>query len=223
MWGGDKDDKQSNVVRVYNIKTEIWISNDVAPLPTTTSFTSQLPQTPTQHISDTADPDTSSNETRLVAIIITGILIAIILTAISVYLGITKRMKNDIRDASPGESSDTQGRVGSSTTAISNGSSRRHDPSDSGPNFTGASSDLYARRKWYVPGLLSWLYRKTEWSTTTKTPTCNRGARRSEKSKKALLKYSFLSKHLHTMVAQRFATMHNEKRKVVNPSGTMTV
>jgi len=104
--------------------------------PTTTSPTSQPQQTPTQQ------PDlgyTSSNDKKLVTIIIIviGVLLAIILTAISVYIGISKRMEIV-----------TQG----SGTALFRRTFGGRDPS-------GISPDSHAQHRWYMSSLLSWLYR----------------------------------------------------------------
>ncbi|KAK3815153.1 MAG: hypothetical protein J3Q66DRAFT_370493 [Benniella sp.] len=157
VWGGDNGSKQTNETRVFNLKTEKWVTSYIAPpprpttaSPTTTLPTSQLPQTPTQQ------PDldnTSSNEKKLVTIIIivTGALLAIILTAISVYIGISSRMKI--------VSQHTQGRTNSSDTTFFRGTFDRRDPSDFGSTSTGTSSDPYDRRKWYRPDLSIWLYR----------------------------------------------------------------
>ncbi|KAF9345959.1 hypothetical protein BGX34_004327 [Mortierella sp. NVP85] len=109
VWGGWNDGpRQSNKTRVFNMKTEKWVTSFIAPpsRPTTTSPTSQLPQTPTQR------PDlgnTPSNEKKLVYIIIivVGALLAIILTAISVYIAVSKRKKIVI-----------QGHINSSGTAF---------------------------------------------------------------------------------------------------------
>ncbi|KAK3815150.1 MAG: hypothetical protein J3Q66DRAFT_205539 [Benniella sp.] len=139
VWGGGK---YSNDTRVFNLKTKKWVKSYIAPppRPTTTSPTSQLPQTPTQQ-PDLGD--TSSNDKNLVNIIIivTGALLAIILTAISVYIGILKEIRIVI-----------QGHINSSSTALFRRTFGRRDPSAISP-------DPHARHRWYSSSLLSWLYR----------------------------------------------------------------
>ncbi|KAK3815151.1 MAG: hypothetical protein J3Q66DRAFT_432903 [Benniella sp.] len=128
VWGGGDDDKQTNETRVFNLKTEEWVASYSAPP------SSQRPQTPTPQ-PDLGD--TSSNDKQLVTIIIivTGVLLAIILAAISVYLWTSRRMAIV-----------TQG----SGTARFGGTFGRRDPSAISP-------DPHARHRWY--SLLSWLYR----------------------------------------------------------------
>ncbi|KAF9345960.1 hypothetical protein BGX34_004328, partial [Mortierella sp. NVP85] len=136
VWGGDNGSKQSNETHVFNLKTEKWVTRYIAPRPSPTSQLPQPPQTPTQQ-PDLGD--TSSNEKKLVNIIIIviGALLAIILTAISVYIGISKRMEIV-----------TQGSV----TVLFRGTFGRRDPS-------GISPDSHVQHRWYSSSLLSWLYR----------------------------------------------------------------
>ncbi|KAK3809523.1 MAG: hypothetical protein J3Q66DRAFT_405509 [Benniella sp.] len=78
-WGGFlADDIATNATLVYNLKTETWTSEYIAPSP----------------IQSTSD--STSREKGLVNIIlvITGALLTVILTAISVYIGLTKRLKD---------------------------------------------------------------------------------------------------------------------------------
>ncbi|KAK3815155.1 MAG: hypothetical protein J3Q66DRAFT_370495 [Benniella sp.] len=133
-WGGGDGSKQTNETRVFNLNTEKWVKSYIAhPRPTRSSPTSQTP-TPEPDLGDT-----SSNEKKLVNIIIivTGVLLAIILTAISVYLWTSRRMEIV-----------TQG----SGTAPFRGTFGRRDPSAISP-------DPHARHRWYSSSLLSWLYR----------------------------------------------------------------
>ncbi|KAK3805856.1 MAG: hypothetical protein J3Q66DRAFT_375595 [Benniella sp.] len=104
VWGGFVNNELISRTQVYDMRTDKWTSKYVAPphLPATASPT--LP-TPSQHVPDattTSTPDdTSMSDKKLVIIIaIVGTLLTIILTAISVYLGLTKRSKTDIQSTS---------------------------------------------------------------------------------------------------------------------------
>jgi hypothetical protein len=68
----------SNVTLVFNMKTETWVSNYTAP-------------TITDH-GDTFSDDRGFSKLIIIIIIIVGVLLTIILTTISLYLGLTKRM-----------------------------------------------------------------------------------------------------------------------------------
>lgn len=105
VWGGFVNNELISRTQVYDMKTDKWTTKYVAPphLPATASPT--LP-TPSQHVPNTTATstpgDTSMSDKKLVIIIaiVTGTLLTIILTAISVYLGLTKRSKTDIQSTS---------------------------------------------------------------------------------------------------------------------------
>ncbi|KAK3815157.1 MAG: hypothetical protein J3Q66DRAFT_432918 [Benniella sp.] len=212
VWGGDDGSKQSNETRVFNLKTGKWVKNYIAPprptttSPTTISPTSQLPQTPTQHTPyASTNPDlgdTSSNEKKLVTIIIivTGALLAIILTAISVYIGISSRMEIGI-----------QGHTNPSGTALFRGAFGRRDPSGFGSNPTGISSDPDTRCKWYRPSLLSWLYR--DLNGMRPPPEHPHAIVDQEKRniQEDAVEVHFPAQHPHATVDQGSATKHNDK------------
>ena len=206
VWGGDNGSKQSNETRVFNLKTEKWVTSYIAPpRPTTTSPTSQLSQTPTQHTPyATTDPDlgdTSSNEKKLVTIIIivVGVLLAIILTTISVYIGISKRMRIAI-----------QGHINSSGTALFRGAFGRRDPSGLGPNPTGISSDPDSRQ-WYGSSLLSWLYRGP--SGARPPPEHPHAIVDQDKRnvQEDALEVHFPAQHPHATIDQGSSTKHKDK------------
>jgi len=198
MWGGDdKHDKQSNETRVFNLKTEKWVTSYIAPSPrpstaspTTTSPTSQ--QTPTQQ-PDLGD--TSSNDKKLVNIIIIviGALLAIILTAISVYIGISKRMEIV-----------TQGHINSSGTAFFRRTFGGRDPS-------GISPDSHARHRWSRSSLLSWLYRGPNGARPPSEhphEVVDLGMRNVQE---CAVEVQFPAQHPHATVDQGSATSQNYK------------
>ncbi|KAF9346383.1 hypothetical protein BGX34_003926 [Mortierella sp. NVP85] len=108
IWGGENEDdtqiKQSNATRVFHLKTEKWVTSYIAPpRPTTTatltSSTSQLSPTatPTEYTPNTAtNPDPSDKLVNII-IIVVGALLGVILTVISVYYVISRRMKSGIQ------------------------------------------------------------------------------------------------------------------------------
>ncbi|KAK3829083.1 MAG: hypothetical protein J3Q66DRAFT_324315 [Benniella sp.] len=156
-----------NDVRIYNMKTGNLTSRYIAPPPRPTSTTarttriSQLPQTPTQPIPipyTTAASDhsnASSIDMKVVTIII--VVAGILLTALNVYLGISKRSKIDAQRTSIVDSSlnprNTQDHTDTSDKKEQSiGSSRRRDPSESGNHSTGVSSNDSTQRKWFMAG-----------------------------------------------------------------------
>ncbi|KAK3805851.1 MAG: hypothetical protein J3Q66DRAFT_422576 [Benniella sp.] len=96
-WGGYQNETFRSVTAVYDMKTDKWTSNYVAS-PKTSTTTSQTP-IPTQNTHATTLPSprktSDSEEKKLVIIIavVTGVLLAIILTAIFIYLRTSKRSK----------------------------------------------------------------------------------------------------------------------------------
>ncbi|KAF9363242.1 hypothetical protein BGX34_004590 [Mortierella sp. NVP85] len=106
VWGGFDNNELISRTQVYDMKTDKWTSKYVAPphLPATASST--LP-TPSQHVpytatTSTGPDDTSMSDKKLVITIaiVTGTLLTIILTSISVHLGLTKRLKIDLQSTS---------------------------------------------------------------------------------------------------------------------------
>ncbi|KAK3829089.1 MAG: hypothetical protein J3Q66DRAFT_324324 [Benniella sp.] len=102
LWGGKIDfgiGRESTMPFVYNMKTEEWTTKYTAP-PSQSTMT-KTSQSPTQHISYTTTTpdhrDVSSSDMKLttIVVIVTGSLLVIILTAINVYLGISRRSKVD--------------------------------------------------------------------------------------------------------------------------------
>jgi hypothetical protein len=97
VWGGYENTTILDTAAVFNMKTDKWVTNYIAP--TTTTVPSSTSQAPIQNTPTTiSEPgDTPSSEKKLVTIIIvvTGVLLAIILTIIAVYLRSTKRSRTD--------------------------------------------------------------------------------------------------------------------------------
>jgi len=131
VWGGEigTQEKISNTTFVYNIKTEKWTTSYIAPPSRSTTTMTTDPSLPSQ----TSNPeDASSSDKHLVIIIVVviGTLLAIILGLIFRYHRQTRRLNPNSQIISPS---------GSSTDLLdvkehSVGSSRRRDPSESGPN-----------------------------------------------------------------------------------------
>ncbi|KAK3815177.1 MAG: hypothetical protein J3Q66DRAFT_389059 [Benniella sp.] len=223
VWGGRNDNKTfTNATLVFNVKTEKWVTSYIAPpRPSTTatkiSNISQLPPTSTQHTPfSTNSPnlnDTSSSDKKLVtiAVIITGVCLAIIVTAIFVYRRSLKRSKVDTINTSPdGSSSDSlnsQGHINISETAYPKGSSRRHNP-----NSTGVSPDPYTQRRWYSSNLLSWLYRGPN---GVRPPLEHPHAIVEDPERRNVqegaVESQFPAHHPHAMLGHGSATMYNDK------------
>ena len=97
VWGSYENFTLSDTTAVYNMKTDKWVTNYIAPTTTTVpSSTSRAPiqNTPTA-ISEPGDTASSEKKLVIIIIVVTGGLLAIILTIIAVYLGITKRSRTD--------------------------------------------------------------------------------------------------------------------------------
>jgi hypothetical protein len=211
VWGGDYGKTTlrtlTNSTRVFNMKTEKWVTSYIAPpRPTTTatatSFTSQLQPTTTQHInSDLNDAPSSDEKLATTIAIITSVLMAIILTVIVVYLRKSKRSKVGTRSTSPdGASSESPGL---------------------GPNPTGVSSTPYTRRKWYMSSLLSRLY---QGPNGTQPPLEHPHAIVEDPEKRNVqegaVEVEFLAQHPHAMVEQEFTELesiggYNDKEELV--------
>jgi len=223
IWGGRNDNKTfTNATLVFNLKTEKWVTSYLAPprpttTPTSTLYTSQPPPTSTQHIPfSTNSPDlndTSSSDKKLVtiAVIISSVCLAVIVTAIFVYRRNSKRSKVDTRNMSPdGSSSDSlnsQGHTNVSETAYPKGSSRRHNP-----NSTGMSPDPCTQRRWYSSNLLSWLYRGPN---GVRPPPEHPHAIVEDPEKRNVqegaVELQSPAQHPHAMPGHGFATMYNDK------------
>ncbi|KAK3805853.1 MAG: hypothetical protein J3Q66DRAFT_375592 [Benniella sp.] len=127
-WGNLKSSTEVGTTSVYDMTTDKWTSNYVAPtLPSPTPSASASP-TPAQNTPTTTSKseDTSMSEKKLVIIItiVTGVLLTIILTTITVYLVLSKRLKSDTQSASLDDTSDYEG--------ASIGSLRKHKSNKSG-------------------------------------------------------------------------------------------
>ncbi|KAF9348308.1 hypothetical protein BGX34_002558 [Mortierella sp. NVP85] len=173
IWGGElAAGKVSDTTLVYNMKTDKWTTSFIAPLrpdttTTTISYSSPPSQTSMQdgsHTSNTPDHnDTTLSDKKLaiIIIIVTGVLLTIILTTMFVYLGLSKRTRTDTQRTSLYTSSldslDIEFHSNTSITLFSKGSSLGRDPSDPGPNFSAASSDIYTQHSWHVAGSIGWL------------------------------------------------------------------
>ncbi|KAF9365796.1 hypothetical protein BGX34_008256 [Mortierella sp. NVP85] len=112
IWGGEAANlEKSDKTLIYNIKTKKWVTNFITPpRPTTTSPTSQPSPTSTQRVPvGTTAPspsNMSSSDYKAVTIIIiaTGALMTVILTTISVYIGLTKRLNASAKSRDPNDS-----------------------------------------------------------------------------------------------------------------------
>ncbi|KAK3815156.1 MAG: hypothetical protein J3Q66DRAFT_370496 [Benniella sp.] len=186
VWGGSYRRTQTNETRVFNLKTEKWVTSYIAPP------SSQRPQTPTPQ-PDLGD--TYSNEKKLVNIIIIaiGALLAIILTAISVYIGISKEMRIVI-----------QGHINSSSTALFRGTFGRRDPSAISP-------DPHARHRWYSSSLLSWLYRGPNGVRPPPEHPHAVVELEMRNVQEGAVEVQFPVQHPHATVDQGSATKHNDK------------
>jgi len=225
VWGGENTKGTlTSTTHVFNLKTEKWVSNYIAPpQPTVTakiSHTSQLSPTSTQRVPYTTNNsslnDTSSSDKKLVTIIVivTGVLLATILTVIFVYLRVSKRSKVDTRSTSPdgssSDSSDIQDRTNAFGTAYPKGSSRRHDPSGFASDSAELSPDT--RHRWYSSNLLSWLYRG---ANGARPPPEHPHAVMEDPEKRHVqegaVELQIPAQHPHTMVKQGSATTFNDK------------
>ena len=119
VWGGETDgqlhimDTNTNggdipgETLVFNLKKGTWTSRyippPIPPSPSPTMTPSHIlgaTQTPAQHIPFTTNiPDYDDQNLVKVIIIVVGVFLAIILTTISVYLGLTKRVDSDTQSA----------------------------------------------------------------------------------------------------------------------------
>ncbi|KAK3815052.1 MAG: hypothetical protein J3Q66DRAFT_441243 [Benniella sp.] len=198
VWGGIYGKQSSpiltNSTRVFNVKTEKWITSYIAPprpttTATTTSFTSQLLPTPTQYInSDLNDVHSSDKKLATIIAIIASVLVAIILTVIVVYLRKSKRSKVTTRSTSPdGASSESPGL---------------------GPNLTGMSSTPHTRREWYMSNLLSWLY---QGPNGIRPPLEHPHAIVEEKRnvQEGAVEVEFPAQHPHATVEQEFTELES--------------
>ncbi|KAK3829080.1 MAG: hypothetical protein J3Q66DRAFT_324306 [Benniella sp.] len=215
-----------NDVRIYNMKTGNLTSRYIAPPPRPTSTTarttriSQLPQTPTQptpYITTAPDhSNTSSIDMKIVVVVI--VVAGILLTAINVYLGISKRSKIDAQRTSIVGSSlnprNTQDHTDTSDKKEQSiGSSRRRDPSESGNHSTGMSSNDSTQRKWFMAGQFGRLHQGIF------------GARELSEHPHAILEDStlkrnvqggafgaqVLSQHPHAMVGDEYTSKYGDK------------
>jgi len=112
-WGNLKSSTEVGTTSVYDMATDKWTSNYVAPTlpsPTSSASASQTPAHNTPTTTSTPE-DTSMSEKKLVTIIIivTGVLLTIMLTTIAVYLAISKRPKSDAQSTSSDDTSDYEG------------------------------------------------------------------------------------------------------------------
>jgi len=112
IWGGeDINLKKSDKTLIYNIKTKKWVTNFIAPpRPTTTSPISQPSPTSTQQVPiDTTAPNpsnmsSSDDKAVTIIIIVSGVLMTVILTTISVYIGLAKRSNAGAKSRGPNDS-----------------------------------------------------------------------------------------------------------------------
>ncbi|KAK3829092.1 MAG: hypothetical protein J3Q66DRAFT_435510 [Benniella sp.] len=224
VWGADwsKSDDKTQVF-VYNMKTEKWVSRYNAPplrptsTTTRTTHISQLPQTPTQPIQYTTDRNgASSIDMKIVAVVI--VVAGILLTAINVYLGISKRSKIDAQRTSTVDSSlnprNTRDHTDTSDKKQQSiGSSRRRDPSESGDNSTGVSSNDSTQPKWFMAGQFGRLHQgifgARELSehphAILEDPTSKRNAQ------EGAFGAQVLSQHPHAMVGDEYASKYGDK------------
>jgi hypothetical protein len=135
-------------VSVYNMKTEKWVTTYTppSPQPTSTSLT---------------QPDHSNEKVIIVIIIVTGVLLTIILTAITAYIGVTKRSKPHGRgtgsDGSPG-SPDIKSDVTAPGKVVTKGISGLHNSVDVGINPKQETPDLATKLRLNVFRMLGRLH-----------------------------------------------------------------
>ncbi|KAK3816557.1 MAG: hypothetical protein J3Q66DRAFT_440953 [Benniella sp.] len=106
VWGGSIYEEYANRTRIFNLKTEKWVSRYTPPPPRPTATTLQPSQTP---VTAFESGSVSSNEKRLVTIIVavTGTLLAIILGLIFRFYRRTRQLdphgpstvSSDIKDS----------------------------------------------------------------------------------------------------------------------------
>jgi len=156
VWSGSHDGGKtmSKETLIYNLKTETWTSNYVAPpRPTTTLQSSPTSAQQVPGATTTPSPD-SSEDTKLVVIIVvvTGVLMVMILTAIFVYIRRTKRTRSEGPRTCPDGSStdslntvvhvDIDGKV--PTEAMP------RDPACGGPKSAGVSWNMFSGQKGHM-------------------------------------------------------------------------
>ncbi|KAF9363239.1 hypothetical protein BGX34_004587 [Mortierella sp. NVP85] len=112
-WGNLKSSKEVGTTSVYDMATDKWTSNYVAPTLPSPTPSDSASQTPAQNTPTTTSKaeDTSMSEKKLVTIIIivTGVLLTIILTSIAVYVAISKRHKSDTQGTGSDDAFDNEG------------------------------------------------------------------------------------------------------------------
>ncbi|KAK3805852.1 MAG: hypothetical protein J3Q66DRAFT_422578 [Benniella sp.] len=108
IWGGYENTTVLDTAAVYDMKTDKWVTDYYAP--TVPSSTSRAPiqNTPTT-ISELGDTPSSEKKLVTIIIVVTGVLLAIILTTIAVYLALSKRPKSDTQSTSSDDASDHEG------------------------------------------------------------------------------------------------------------------
>ncbi|KAF9363238.1 hypothetical protein BGX34_004586 [Mortierella sp. NVP85] len=100
VWGGYENSTSFDTAVVYDMKTDRWVTNYIAP--TVPSSTSRAPiqNTPTT-TSKPGDIPSSEKKPVIIVIVVTGVLLTIILTIIAVYLGITTQSRTDTLTTGP--------------------------------------------------------------------------------------------------------------------------
>jgi len=169
IWGGKVNEKPTDKMLIYNMKTNKWVTSYTAPPRNTTATTTILdphvPQpspksTSVPSANETQEPSARSppNETKYVTIIVavTAVLMAIILGSIFVYFRRTKRSNSGDQDASPNGSStglsDIRGSVTvtvKNETALRTSQLRAPVQVESGPISVQTYAGSIKDQKWY--------------------------------------------------------------------------
>ncbi|KAG0228931.1 hypothetical protein BGX31_006409 [Mortierella sp. GBA43] len=144
-----------NSVSVYNMKTEKWVTTYTPPpQPTSTSLTHP------DMSSDNTD-DHSNEKVIIIIVIVTGVLLTIILIAITAYIGATKRSKSRGRgtgsDGLP-DSPDIRSDVTAPGKVVSKGILGLHNSVDVGINLKQETPDLATKLRRNVFGMLGRLH-----------------------------------------------------------------
>ncbi|KAK3809525.1 MAG: hypothetical protein J3Q66DRAFT_373771 [Benniella sp.] len=129
-WGGGFAEASSiatNATFVYNIKTETWTSEYIAPSP----------------IQSTSDSTSREKGLVNIILIVTGALLTIILTAISVYIGLSRGLEVDTENTSRNGSFEVFNDIFRKVSL------------DSGSDSSGVSSNRHNRRNWFTTRLLA--------------------------------------------------------------------
>jgi hypothetical protein len=184
----------TNATLVYNLKTETWTSEYIAPPP----------------IQSTSDSTFREKGLVNIILIITGALLTIILTAISVYIGISKRLEGDTDNASRK----------SSFEVLTDTSDKA--PLGSGSDSSGVSSNHHNRHNWFTARLLRRLHKKSNGARPLSgdphalsiDPTTRRSVQ------EGAVEVEFLVQHPHSLVVQDLTTDHGDEEER-NPTKTM--